>query len=256
MFKSAHKLFINGHLAEYKKNGNLLKRVISLVYPTSRMNTQLLQTAMKMPDVALFLTQLQEALQEESTQRLHFYNIIDENKKMEFINGEIVFHSPVMKRHNNATLLLATLVNTYAELTDQGFVGIEKIMISLTRNDYEPDLCFFPESIAKSFTETQMQFPAPTWVVEVLSKSTAKNDRTVKFQDYAAHGVREYWIIDPDTGTVEQYSLRKSKYELLLKAKDGMISSLALKGFSIPIRAIFHRKENAIALRQILEKSK
>ncbi|MFY8001634.1 MAG: Uma2 family endonuclease [Candidatus Kapaibacteriota bacterium] len=220
------------------------------------MNTQLLQTALKMPDAALFLSELQKALQEENAKRLHFYNVIDENKKMEFINGVIVFHSPVMKRHNNATGLLYSLMNMYAELTEQGFVGIEKIMISLTRNDYEPDICFFPESLAKTFTETQMQFPAPTWIVEVLSKSTAKNDRTVKFQDYAAHGVREYWIIDPDTGTVEQYSLRKGKYDLLLKAKDGMISSLALKGFSIPIRAIFHRKENSIALRQMLEKSK
>lgn len=77
----------------------------------------------------------------------------------------------------------------------------------------------------------------------------------MKFKDYAAHGVLEYWIIDPDTGTVEQYNLHKGKYELLLKAKDGMITSLALKDFTIPIRAIFHRKENTAALKQMLKKS-
>jgi hypothetical protein len=49
------------------------------------MNTQLLQNALAMPDAVLFSMRLQNALAEERVQRLHFYDIIDENKKMEFI---------------------------------------------------------------------------------------------------------------------------------------------------------------------------
>ena len=42
-----------------------------------------------------------------------------------------------------------------------------------------------------------MLFPAPDFAVEVLSPSTQKNNRGIKFDDYALHNVSEYWIIDP-----------------------------------------------------------
>jgi Uma2 family endonuclease len=221
-----------------------------------RMNTQLLNTTLAMPDVALFVTRLQHALTEERQKRLRFYEAVDENTKMEFINGEVVFHSPVMKRHNTATGRLYKLADTFAIITQQGFVGIEKILISLTRNDYEPDICYFRADKAAQFTPKQMQFPAPDWVIEVLSDSTAANDRGVKFRDYAAHGIEEYWIIDPDNETIEQYRLvaegaekdAEKDYELLLKAKEGTIRSLTLEGFVIPIRAVFDEAENVQAL--------
>ncbi len=121
-------------------------------------------------------------------------------------------------------------------------------MVALTRNDYEPDLCFFGNEKAKKFKRKQAQFPAPDFIVEVLSDSTAKNDRETKFQDYAAHGVGEYWIVDEEKQIVEQYFLQNEQYELLLKAKDGSIESVVLTKFKIPIRAIFDETENLKAL--------
>ncbi len=125
-------------------------------------------------------------------------------------------------------------------------------MISLTRNDYEPDVCFFGNEKAKNFTAKQTQFPAPDFIVEVLSDSTAKNDRETKFQDYAAHGVGEYWIVDAEKQTVEQCFLQNEQYELLLKAKDGAIESIVLPNFKIPIRAIFDETENLKSLSNLI----
>lgn len=48
---------------------------------------------------------------------------------------------------------------------------------------------------------------APDLVVEVLSPSTAKNDRRHKKEVYERHGVKEYWLADPANRTVEQYLL-------------------------------------------------
>ena len=70
-------------------------------------------------------------------------------------------------------------------------------MISLTRNDYEPDICYFNKEKSQHFTDDQLLFPAPDLVVEVLSKSTEQTDRTIKFKDYENHNVLEYWIIHP-----------------------------------------------------------
>ncbi|MDC3956809.1 Uma2 family endonuclease [Polyangium jinanense] len=48
---------------------------------------------------------------------------------------------------------------------------------------------------------------APDWVCEILSPSTARSDRTAKLRLYAHHGVRHYWIIDPELQTLEVYRL-------------------------------------------------
>ena len=211
-----------------------------------------LEQALQMPDAVLFVQKLKSVLEEEKKKRQHFYEIIDENKKMEFINGEIFFQSPVKKQHNSATKLLCKLLDTFVIKHKLGFVGIEKILVSLTRNDYEPDVCFFGNEKAKDFTPTQMQFPAPDFVVEVLSDSTAKHDRETKFQDYAAHGVAEYWIIDADKEIIEQYFLQNEKYELIVKAKDGTIDSLILTDFKIPVRSVFDEQINLETLTKLI----
>ncbi len=48
---------------------------------------------------------------------------------------------------------------------------------------------------------------APDWVIEVLSPSTAARDQLQKRDVYERHGVREYWLVDPDEGTVTLYCL-------------------------------------------------
>ena len=48
-------------------------------------------------------------------------------------------------------------------------------------------------------------YGAPDLVVEVLSKTTAKNDRSKKKYTYAKYGVKEYWIVDTCSKSVEVY---------------------------------------------------
>ena len=143
-------------------------------------------------------------------------------------------------------------LDTFVAKHQVGFVGIEKIIVSLSRNDYEPDVCFFGNDKAKDFKPRQAQFPAPDFIVEVLSDSTEKNDREIKFKDYAAHGVVEYWIVDPEKQIVEQYVLENEGYELSVKAKDGEISSVVLPEFKIPIRAVFDEADNLNALTKLI----
>ena len=221
------------------------------------LQTSFIEEGLKMPNVYLAMQQIHAQLQKEQQQRQYFYDIIDENKKMEFINGEIIFHSPVKKRHNLATKMLDRVLSLYVDILDLGFVGIEKILISLTRNDYEPDLVYFDRTKDLDLHPDQMRFPAPNFVAEVLSKSTEIIDRTVKMQDYAAHGISEYWIIDPEKETVEQYILNTNTqtYELQLKATEGHIHSTAIEGFVIPIKAIFDKQVNLDTINEIIEKN-
>ncbi len=212
----------------------------------------LVKTALEQVNVHDIAQALQTALEQEQVKRQRFYEMVDENLKMEFINGKVVFQSPVKKRYNTATGRLYRVLSIFADLFDLGFTGIEKILVSLTRNDYEPDICFWSAKRADAFTEDQMQFPAPDFVAEVLSKSTEKVDRKIKFEDYARHGVAEYWIVSPKDKSVEQYKLVRGQYELIFKSSEGNIKSLVIKGFEIPIAAIFEKKANLKALKQLM----
>jgi len=76
---------------------------------------------------------------------------------------------------------------------------------------------------------------APTLVVEILSPSTAQTDRHTKMQLYARHGVPWYWIVDPDSRTVEVYALGEGGYALSTRvAGDEQLSAEPLTDLVIP----------------------
>lgn len=217
--------------------------------------TDIVDQIMEHSDAALIVQHVQKRLKDEQQRRRAFYDQIGEDDKAEFVNGEILFHSPVVKMHNVATKYLLKLLDTFVEEHDLGFVGIEKILTQFTRNDYEPDICFFGNEKAARFRDDQLLFPVPDFVVEVLSKSSQKmieHDIVTKFNDYEQHGVQEYWIVDPHDQTVEQYLLENGQYRLVLKAAEGSVHSRAVPGFSIPIVAIFDKKVNRQVLRAML----
>lgn len=216
----------------------------------------LVETILKHHLAPRLLEEVQAAMQDEARRRREFREWIDDSVKAEFINGEIIMHSPVKKRHWQTCDLLSRLLSIYVSVKKMGIVGSEKVMISLSRNDYEPDICFFNTDKAVTFTDDQMLFPAPDFVVEVLSKRTAKTDRTIKKDDYAAHGIGEYWLIDPIKRTVEQYILVNPTDTTYFPARiytyADDIASRVIVGFEIPVAAIFDATANVAALQQLL----
>jgi Uma2 family endonuclease len=212
----------------------------------------ILEQIFKRPDAPSIVLQAQERLRAEKLRRKAFYNDITPSIKAEFIEGEVVVHSPVRKMHNSANGKLYKIIDSYSDMHDLGFVGIEKILVQCSRNDYEPDLCFFGNEKAQHFTEDQMFFPAPDFVVEVVSKSTERADRKIKFVDYALHGVTEYWIIAPMKQVVEQYKLTDSVYQLVKKHTiTDTIECIVLENLHIPVLAIFEKQANIAMVAQI-----
>jgi len=53
---------------------------------------------------------------------------------------------------------------------------------------------------------------APDMIIEILSPSSEARDRIVKFNKYLEAGVLEYWIVDPDSKTVQACLLQGGKY--------------------------------------------
>ena len=80
---------------------------------------------------------------------------------------------------------------------------------------------------------------APDMVVEILSPSTASKDMLVKFNRYLKAGVREYWIVDPQTRVVRVCSLNNGKYDSIDYLDADKIAVNVLEGCEIDIKRLF-----------------
>ena len=77
-------------------------------------------------------------------------------------------------------------------------------------------------------------------VIEILSPSTSGLDRTLKRRLYAKHGVREYWLVDPDAKTVAILLMGQDAFDVVGTYGEGQIvTSPTLKGFTFNLDEIF-----------------
>jgi Uma2 family endonuclease len=78
------------------------------------------------------------------------------------------------------------------------------------RTSLEPDLLVVQRDRigAKNIKET------PTLVIEVISPSSARIDRMLKFSRYAEGGIEQYWIVDPRVPSIAVYQLAAGEYAL------------------------------------------
>jgi Uma2 family endonuclease len=101
-------------------------------------------------------------------------------------------------------------------------------------NSVQPDLMVFANIEAKQNKQL------PTIVIEIISPSSIITDRTKKFFLYQSAGIEEYWIIDPDSDTLEIYHLVEGNYQLHTKVNgQGEIISLALPSLKFNVEDIF-----------------
>ena len=117
-----------------------------------------------------------------------------------------------------------------------------------------PDILVVLHSHHARVRENYLDGPADL-VVEVLSPSTAGVDRGEKFREYAAGGVPEYWIVDPQRQVAEFYRLAvDSRYQRVSAGGDGRYACASVPGFWIREEWLWSRPpvrdvETALGLR-------
>lgn len=80
----------------------------------------------------------------------------------------------------------------------------------------------------------------PDLVVEILSPSTAKIDKIVKFNRYQRAGVKEYWIVDPSNETIDPYVLQQNVFKHSgTYFRDDTLPVGLFAGFAIALSNVF-----------------
>jgi Uma2 family endonuclease len=78
-----------------------------------------------------------------------------------------------------------------------------------------PDLAGWRTERLPTLPETVAYTVRPDWVCEVLSPSTAADDRKLKMPFFAAAGIAHLWLVDPLAMTLEAYRLEGARWLLL-----------------------------------------
>lgn len=212
----------------------------------------ILENLVRSPKFLHYVDELVEFRRREAETRKRFRESLDEDVRAEFINGEVVTEMSSRDRHTLSVHYISALVMLFVRVRKSGAARSEQALTEFPRNDYAPDLCFWAKEKSSQFTGETTLYPIPDFVCEVLSPSTETRDRGVKFEDYAAHGVSEYWIVDADRRMIEQYVAKDGVYELVGKFTTGLVRSRAIDGFEMSVDSAFDDERNLDAQRKLL----
>lgn len=138
----------------------------------------------------------------------------EDGRRYELYDGEVFVVPSPLPRHQIVGQRLWRILDDYAKLTN-GLAILSPIDIVFSQYDVvQPDIVFLtPESLREISIDSPIR-RSPDLAVEVLSPSTASNDRGRKMRMFQRYGVPEYWIVDPVGETIEIYKLTESAYEL------------------------------------------
>lgn len=159
------------------------------------------------------------------------------NRLVEFDDGTLEFLPMPTWSHQRVVLLLYRLLFAFLEAADAGGeIAVAPFRLRVANRKYrEPDLVFVSRE-HMSWTG-EAYWTGADLVVEVVSPGNENRDRDFvsKRADYAACGVAEYWIIDPDQQRVHVLTLRDGGYaDAQIAAPGDDVASLVVPGFTVP----------------------
>ncbi|HLY09735.1 MAG TPA: Uma2 family endonuclease [Planctomycetota bacterium] len=167
-----------------------------------------------------------------------FLKFPDDGNRHEVINGEWIRTPPPSLDHQRVVGMLYATLRSHAADRGLGEAFVAPVGVLLSPTDaIQPDVVFVSEKRAKLKKKDAIH-GAPDLMVEVLSPSTTSVDRTRKLTLYEKSGVREYWIVDPASRTVEIHEFGGAR-RLRVHQEGQSFESAVLPGLSLAVSAIF-----------------
>ena len=165
----------------------------------------------------------------------------DDGERWELIDGEAYVMEPGPSLgHQRICGELFFQITSFLK-GKSGMVIISPFDVRLNADTYD-DTVVQPDIIVvcdESKLDGKCCKGVPDMAVEILSPSTARHDRLLKFQTYQRAGVREYWIVDPESRTVTVYTLENGKYIAAAYGEDDVVPVSVLEGCEISMPDVF-----------------
>lgn len=163
--------------------------------------------------------------------KIHFYDLFDELREDCASAGTL---------HQVVALKLAAALLLYVEPQNLGQVIQAPFPVVLSRETVvQPDILFIQRSRVGLINEKNLH-GTPDLIIEVVSPNTRLHDQTLKRRLYSRFEVAEYWIVEPQSRTIEVLVWSELGYASGgVYRKSNRLKSPALPGFHLPAHAIF-----------------
>jgi Uma2 family endonuclease len=128
----------------------------------------------------------------------------------ELVEGELFMSPPPILFHQGILGNIVRILYRYLDEHPIGEVYFAPCGVFLTEiNAYQPDAFYITNERLGILAERGVD-GAPDLIIEILSPSTARLDKGPKKKIYAATGVQELWLIDPNVKELTVYDLQSS----------------------------------------------
>ncbi len=130
-----------------------------------------------------------------------FLTWVDEYTLAEWVEGEVVLMTPASLKHQMVIVRLLEEAGSYIRRKGLGMIIPAPYLVRLPeplKRVREPDLIFVSKERLHLLKPTYID-GAPDLIIEITSPESLEYDRNIKFKEYVQAGVKEYWLIHPDT---------------------------------------------------------
>jgi len=169
----------------------------------------------------------------------YYFSLPETNKIVELSSGRLIITPAPTTEHQEISSKLHLLVGNFVLSNNLGKVCYSPLDVRLWPGTIrQPDIVFMSNEHKDRITERY--WGVPDLVMEILSESTEKEDRTEKFSEYEKAGILEYWIVDPFGRVIEVYVLDRKAYKIMGKWGTGETAhSKVLAGFQASVDDVF-----------------
>ena len=143
----------------------------------------------------------------------------DDGNRYEIIDGALYVTPAPRYVHQWALQVLSEHLLPFARANALDVMCLAADIQYSDRTLVQPDLFVFPRVPGKRITEWADVQPLRL-VVEALSPSTRRRDRTVKRKLYLSEGIPEYWMLNIEARTIERWRLESAEAEIVSTTLD------------------------------------
>jgi Uma2 family endonuclease len=165
------------------------------------------------------------------------YLALDTNHLVEFTDGHVEVLPMPKTSHQRMVQYLSNQLQAFASARNLGTTLFAPLRVRLRKNKYrEPDVVFMLAAHADRIGEDY--WDGADLVMEVVSADPESRERDLgpKRKDYAAAGIPEYWIVDPQERTIVVLKLAGKAYDVHGEYADGArAESASLAGFGVSV---------------------
>ncbi len=176
----------------------------------------------------------------------------DDDERVELINGNIfVMDSPNIPHQRIVGKLFRQIDEFLDDKPCEAFIAPLDVCLFEKKGDtpddidtvVQPDIMVVCDQ--NKLENIKKCSGAPDLVIEILSPSNYRHDMIVKLNLYNQAGVREYWIVDPESMTVEVFLLVDEGRYLLsgVFQKTDSVEVSVLPGCTIDLSRVFPKDD-------------